>query len=146
MALEPKAGSETGARAAERSGLRYFLMALGWLFVAIGVAGIFLPLVPTTPLLLVALWCFSRSSKRFHDWLYGHPRLGPPLREWREHRVITPRAKALTVAVMAASLLYVSAYVADSWLLPTGLAAVLLPPAVFVLTRPSRRRPSGLTR
>ena len=121
------------------AGVRYALMALGWLCVATGVLGIFLPLLPTTPILLVALWCFSQSSRRFHDWLYHHPRLGPPLQDWRRYRVVPLRAKILAVTVMAASFLYVTFYVAESWVLPAILAATLLPPATFIVTRPSRK-------
>ena len=61
---------------------RALLIALGWLSVAIGIAGIFLPLVPTVPLLLLAAWCFTRSSQRAHRWLFNHPKLGPVVRQW----------------------------------------------------------------
>ena len=91
-------------RAQRGTPLHYALIALGWAFVAVGLVGVFLPVLPTTPFILLALWCFARSSERFHHWLYHHPRLGPYARAWHEHRVIPPRAKLLSVTMMAARL------------------------------------------
>jgi uncharacterized membrane protein YbaN (DUF454 family) len=58
---------------------RWAFLALAWVSFALGVVGLVLPVVPTTPFMLVALWAFSRSSRRFHDWLYHHRIFGPPL-------------------------------------------------------------------
>ncbi|WP_370978391.1 YbaN family protein [Agaribacterium sp. ZY112] len=58
------------------------LLSLGCICVALGVLGIFLPLLPTTVFLLAASWCFARSSERFHRWLYSHPKLGPFIKAW----------------------------------------------------------------
>lgn len=114
------------------------LLALGWLAVGLGFVGIFVPGLPTVPFLLVALWAFARSSRRFHDWLYDHPRFGPPLRDWRERGAISPRAKISAVVVMAASLAWITFGIADSWLLPAIAAACLVPAATFIVTRPGR--------
>ena len=118
--------------------VRYGLIAFGWLNVGLGVIGAFLPVMPTTIFLIVALWAFSRSSLRFHSWLYHHPRLGPPLQAWHKHRVIPLPAKLFAVAMMSASLIYVSVYVAESWLLPLGLSLMLGAVAAYILTRPHR--------
>ena len=117
---------------------RPFLLALGWIAVVLGVIGVVVPGLPTTPFLLVALWAFSKSSKRFHDWLYNHSRLGPPLRDWREHKIIPVKAKFLAIATMTVSLLWIIFGIADDWVLPTIVGACLVPPATFILTRPSR--------
>ncbi len=118
--------------------VRYGLIAIGWLNVALGVIGLFLPVMPTTIFLLIALWAFSKSSVRFHRWLYNHPTLGVAIRDWHAHRVIPVKAKILAIAVMSASLAYVTLFVAQGWLLPLALAAGLGAVAAFILTRPSR--------
>jgi uncharacterized protein len=136
---------ETRERAAQSTGrgrvfVRPFLIAFGGLCVALGFVGIFIPGLPTVPFLLLALWAFSRSSQRFHDWLYNHPRLGPPLRDWREHGVIPTRTKWLAVTVMAISLAWITFGIAESWVLPTVVAACLIPAALFIVTRPGTPR------
>ncbi|MEE8515507.1 MAG: YbaN family protein [Alphaproteobacteria bacterium] len=118
--------------------VRYGLLAIGWLNVTLGVIGLFLPVMPTTIFLLIALWAFSKSSHRFHRWLYNHPTLGVTIRDWHAHRVIPVKAKILAILVMSASLTYITLFVAQGWLLPLALAAGLGAVASFILTRPSR--------
>ena len=115
---------------------RYLLMALGWFNVGLGVIGIFLPLMPTTVFLLIALWLFSKSSVRFQRWLYDHPKLGTTLRAWHAHGAIPSSAKLSALVMMSASWLIVTIAVADGWLLPLGLALVLAPIAAFIASRP----------
>lgn len=82
---------------------RLLWTAAGALALALGVIGAFLPLLPTTPLVLLAALCFSKGSARFERWLLAHPRFGPVVRDWRAHRVVPRRAKLLAFAMMAAS-------------------------------------------
>jgi uncharacterized membrane protein YbaN (DUF454 family) len=114
----------------------YFLLA--WLFFALGALGMFLPGLPTVPFMLLALWAFSKSSKRFHHWLYTHKVFGPSLQQWRMHRVIPLKAKIVSLLSMALSMAYMTAY-ADmpTWLLLVA-AAVMAYGAWFVLSHPSR--------
>lgn len=111
-------------------------LALGLLSLAAGLAGIVLPLLPTTPFLLLAAFCFARSSPALHDWIVHHPRLGPPIRDWRTHGAISRNAKIAAVAMLAAAL--ATGILAD--LGPRVLAVqgiVLLLVGAFLLTRPS---------
>ncbi|WP_372866109.1 YbaN family protein [Pseudomonas sp.] len=80
--------------------IRYALLTLGWLCVALGVIGIFLPVLPTTPFLLLAAACFVRSSKRFYLWLVMHPRLGPWIRDYLEGQGIPLKAKVYSISLM----------------------------------------------
>ena len=119
-----------------RGAVRVVVLALGWGFVGVGVVGVFVPGLPTTVFLLVALWCFSRSSARFQHWLWTHPRLGPPLRAWHRERAIPRRGKVLAALTMAGSFTYLTLFVAEGWVLPLALAAVMAPAGLYVLTRP----------
>ena len=123
--------------------MRIFLLLVGWVFAGLGLIGVFIPGLPTTPFLLIALWAFSKSSKRFHDWLYNHPRFGPSLREWHREGVISVKIKILAIMTMTASLFIIIVFVADNWWLPVIVVACLFPPAIFILTRPSRSTGSG---
>lgn len=117
--------------------LRWGLLAFGWLNVGLGIVGAFVPGMPTTVFLIVAAWAFSKSSERFQRWLWNHPRFGPAIRAWHQHRVIPVRAKILAAGMMSASFLIVTLFIADSWVLPTVLAAVLVPSAFYVVSRAS---------
>lgn len=119
---------------------RWAFLSLGWVCLLLGLAGAALPLVPGTLFLLVALWAFARSSRRFHDWLYHHRHFGPPLREYREYRVIPVRAKMFAVGGMAASFLYVTLFTNAPWFAVAPMALLMAVGAVYVLTCPSRRR------
>lgn len=83
--------------------MRIVLLCLGWFFVALGIIGAALPVMPTTPFLLLAVACFARSSPQLESWLMNHPTFGPPLKNWRERGAISRRAKMLAVSMMAAS-------------------------------------------
>lgn len=84
--------------------LRYCLLTIGWLSVALGVLGIFLPLLPTTPFLLLAAACFMRSSRRFYLWLVEHPRLGPWIRDYLAGEGIPRKAKIYAISLMWVSI------------------------------------------
>jgi uncharacterized protein len=117
---------------------RAVLAAFGWLNVGLGILGMMLPVMPTTVFLLIALWAFSKSSLRFHHWLYSHPRLGRTLRAWHAHGVIPARAKMAAVTMMSGSLVYVTLFIAEGWQLPVGLGLVLASIASYIVSRPSR--------
>ena len=125
---------------------RWIYFGIGWLFFGLGVLGAFLPVLPTTPLMIVALWAFSKSSERFHTWLYNHKIFGPPLQRWHEYRVIPAKAKMAAIGAMTASLAFMIFFTAAT--LPVLLAAggLMLVGAVYILTKPgqvpaARRQP-----
>lgn len=117
---------------------RALLFGLGWVFFALGVLGVFLPVLPTTPFMLLALWCFARSSRRFHHWLYTHRLFGPPLQRWQRHGVIPLSAKIIAVGAMSTSMVYVVGFTAAPWFASAAMGLVCLIGAVYILSRPHR--------
>lgn len=96
--------------------MKMLLASLGAVAFGLGVAGIFLPLLPTTPFLLLAAALWVRSSPRLYAWLLAHPRLGGYIRAFRENRAIPLRAKVLSLVVMWATMLYCIIRLLDAWL------------------------------
>lgn len=114
---------------------RLLWLAVGFLATGCGIAGVVLPLVPTTPFLLLAAFAFARSSPRLHDWLVNHPRLGPPIADWQAHGAISRRTKLVAAVVMIATLaLSVVTGVRSEIVVVQAL--VLSAVAAFVLSRP----------
>lgn len=112
------------------------MRALGLLAAALAIAGVALPVLPTTPFALLSAWAFARSSPRLDAWLRAHPRLGPPLAAWESRRAIPVRAKAVALVSLPVSGLAVHS--AGAGLPFTGAVAVLLlGVGAWILTRPS---------
>jgi hypothetical protein len=90
---------------------RVLLIILGWICVVLATLGVVLPLLPTTPFLLLAAWCFARSSPRFHHWLLHRSWFGSYLRHWQQHRALPkgakPKAVALILVTFAVSIYFV---------------------------------------
>lgn len=104
---------------------------------ALGAAGTVLPLLPTVPFLLLAAFCFARSSQRFHDWLLAHPVLGPPIADWRERGAISRKAKGLATLSIALTFAISLALALPAHVL--GIQAVVLAGVlVFIWSRPAR--------
>jgi len=116
--------------------VRFLWLAVGWLFVALGVIGIVLPLLPTTPFLLLAAFSFSRGSPRLLNWLLDHAHLGPPVHQWRAHGAIATRFKVAALVFMAASVGLSLLYGVPK----AGLiiqVVILSGVSVFLITRPA---------
>jgi uncharacterized membrane protein YbaN (DUF454 family) len=124
----------TGAR-------RIGWLVLGLVLVGIGIIGVFVPLLPTTDFMLLALPCFARSSPRLERWLVEHPVFGPPIRAWRKHRAIPRHAKIAACAGMALG------FALFWWLVhPRGwvmmvVGGLLLSCALWIVRRPSGETP-----
>lgn len=117
--------------------MRLFWLSLGWIAVALGAIGAFLPVVPTVPFLLVAAWAFSRSSPVLRERIRQHPRYGAAVRAWQDRGVIAPLAKTWAVVAMAAGV------VLGLWLgidlrIVGAQAAICTAIGIYVVSRPSR--------
>lgn len=113
-----------------------WLRVLGATSLALAFAGLFLPLLPTTPFVLLAAWAFARSSPRLRSWLESHPRFGPPLRDWESRGAVPRRAKAAAVAGMSSSWVLLTVSL-DQALVSAAAGAFMLAVAAYLVTRPS---------
>lgn len=123
--------------------VRLVFAGLGTLFVLLGLLGLFLPVLPTTPFLLLAAACFARSSRRVFNWLLNHPQFGPLIREWREHRSIPYRAKRTALWLIALSFAVSIGFFVPGWpaKLAMGVGGLIL--MGWIARIPSRDSSSG---
>ncbi len=105
---------------------RHLWTGAGLAFVAIGAVGAFLPLLPTVPFLLLAAFCFAKGNPAWEQRLLDHPKYGPALRQWRERRAISRRAKQAALLAMAISVGITA--------LTAGWPWVLIPAAVMAIS------------
>ena len=119
--------------------VRAIFFVAGLAALALGVAGIFLPVLPTTPLVLLAAACFARSYRPFHEWMLAHRLFGPLLREWHEHRSIPYRTKLFAIGMMAVTLgASIVFFVEPAWL-KAALAAFGVALGAWMYRLPSRK-------
>ena len=117
--------------------MRIILLSLGFLCVALAFIGIFIPGIPTTPFLIVALWAFAQSSKKFHAWLLNHKRFGTVLRNWEAHKVVPIKAK-ITMVILQITAVAMIQYSLNNIFITIGLAVLLLCVASYVISLPSK--------
>jgi uncharacterized membrane protein YbaN (DUF454 family) len=118
--------------------VRALFFVAGITALSFGIAGIFLPVLPTTPLVLLAAACFARSYRPFHEWLLAHRQFGPMIHEWQEHGSIPYRTKMTAIVMMAVTLgVSVVFFVRPLWL-QAALAAFGLGLAAWMYRLPSR--------
>ena len=101
--------------------MKYILIVLGSISLALGVIGIFLPLLPTTPFLLLAAALYVRSSEELYNWLIHQKYLGTYIRNFREHKAIPLHAKIISVTLVWATLLYCAFGISENIYLSIGL-------------------------
>ena len=115
---------------------RLVLISLGWICVSLAFVGVFVPGIPTTIFLIIALWAFTKTSKKLRYWLLNHKRFGPILSNWQEHKVVPLRAKILMVTFMILSVILFY-YSLQNLYLTTGLIVILGFVARYVISLPS---------
>lgn len=119
---------------------RILYLSFGWIMFSIGFIGAFLPVLPTTPFMLLALWGFSKGSKTLHSWLYNHPKYGETLRNWDQDRVIPLKAKLTAIIMMLLSASYLIFFSGIDALFIASALGLMLIGAIFILTKPSQKK------
>jgi len=116
---------------------RLVLVGGGTVAVTLGIVGVFVPLLPTTPFLLLAAFLYARSSERLHGWLLGNRWIGGYLRCYYERRSMAGRHKALTLALLWVTLALSAAFAVDAWWARTLLGVVAVGVTVHLLRLPT---------
>jgi len=116
--------------------VRFIWLLVGLTALAIGAVGVVMPLLPTTPFLLVAAFAFARSSERMNNWLREHQVFGPLINNWHRDGSIDQNAKRMAIIVITATPMVSWLLDAPFWVIACQIV-VLAAAAVFILTRPS---------
>lgn len=116
--------------------MRYLWAIFGLISLALGLIGVVLPLLPTVPFILLAAFCFARSSEKLHNWLLSHPNFGPAITDWHSHGAVSRRAKRMaTISVLV--VFGISLAIGLRWQLLLVQAVTLSCVMLFLWTRPN---------
>ncbi|MEM6987117.1 MAG: YbaN family protein [Pseudomonadota bacterium] len=115
--------------------MRIVFLIGAYFFLALAILGAFLPVLPTVPFLLLAAWCAAKGSERLHRWMYAHPKLGPMLTNWDEHKAVSRKNKITAIAMLSASWLFLF-FNLDNRVLFYGITALFCVVSTFLITRP----------
>jgi uncharacterized membrane protein YbaN (DUF454 family) len=114
---------------------KFFLKITGLFFVGLAILGVILPILPTTPFLLVAAACFAKSSPRLQKKLLANKTFGPLIHEWQQHRCIPRKAKRIALLTIILSVVW-SAYLLKSIMLTLLVLALVIGPFIFLWRLP----------
>jgi hypothetical protein len=114
----------------------WFIFA--WVSFLFGVVGAFIPILPTTPFLILSAFLFSKSSPRFHKWLLDLPLAGEGIRDWNQNKVIRPKAKMLCTTMISLSLILIHRNSSIPFIIKWSVSLVLISVCLFVVTRKSK--------
>lgn len=113
--------------------MKYILAFIGTVSLVLGVIGIFLPVLPTTPFLLLSAALYLRSSRRLYNWLLSHKHLGPYIKNFYEKKAIPLRVKIVSVSLLWITLLYCAFFVASAWWMRILFIAIAAGVTVHIL-------------
>lgn len=117
--------------------MKLFYLSVGWISLGLGTLGAFLPLLPSTCFILLAAFCFARSSERWHQMILNHRVFGPLVRNWQERGAISVRAKGTAAATMSAAVASSLMITTPPLTLSVGIIAICSGVLMFVLSRPN---------
>ncbi len=113
---------------------RHFFLVSGWASLGLGAIGAFLPLLPTVPFVILAAFCFARSSPRLEAWLVTHPQFGHHIVAWREKGAISRKGKVAASVAFAISIVLAAIFSPWPWVMAPVIAAVVT--GSWIWTRP----------
>lgn len=113
-------------------------LILAYFFLALAIIGVFVPVLPTVPFLLVSAWFSARCSERLHSWLYEHPKFGSILINWEEQGAVSRNSKIAAVLMISLSWVYLFHQLSNTWML-AGITCILLTVSVYLVSRPEPR-------
>jgi uncharacterized membrane protein YbaN (DUF454 family) len=114
--------------------LKWILIAAGTIFLGLGIIGIFLPILPTTPFLLLAAACYARSSKRFYDWLMNNKLFGAYIKNYREGKGISLKVKTLTISLLWITILFSVFFILNIFWIKIMLIIIAFGVTIHILT------------
>ncbi len=119
--------------------MKVIYITIGSISLVLGIVGIFLPLLPTTPFLLLTAFLYFRGSDRLYNWLIHHPQLGTYIRAFREEKALPLRAKVVSLTVMWASILYCTLCLIPLWHVKVFLWAVSGAVTLYILSLKTKK-------
>ena len=114
--------------------MKWMLTILGLVSLGLAILGIFLPLLPTTPLLLLSAWLFLRGNRNLYDWLLNHPKFGNYIRNFTEHKAIPLHVKIVSVCLVWLTLLNCAIFVTDNWILRVLFILIAIAVTIHILS------------
>ncbi|OGD56631.1 hypothetical protein A3K78_01925 [Candidatus Bathyarchaeota archaeon RBG_13_52_12] len=120
---------------------RALFFTAGTVCLLIGVIGVFIPILPTTPFLLLSAACFLRSSKRMYNWLFSNRFFGEYLMNYREGRGLSLGAKLFTLALLWLTISYSALYIIDFWVVQALLFIIAIAVSAHIILLPTLRKP-----
>ena len=118
---------------------RPLYLCCGFTCLLLGLIGVVLPLLPTTPFIILAAFCFSRSSVKFHRMLLNHRLFGPMIADWEAYGIIPLKVKCLSSSMMLIMISYPILFKDLAWWIDACMAATALIALIYVWSKPSRR-------
>lgn len=113
------------------------MLLAGHFFLILGIIGAFLPVLPTTPFLLLAAYLYSESNEKLHAWIISHKYLGPPINDWQKSGIIGLKAKIIATVMIGLVVIFRLPYLKIALLIRVLAITILVAVLIFIWTRPS---------
>ena len=117
---------------------RFIALILAYFFLALAIAGVFLPILPTVPFLLLTAWFAAKGSERLHSWLYAHPHFGKLLIDWEQQKAVSRKSKVIAVVMLLISW-FVIYYRLNNIYVLAATTLLFIAVASFLISRPEPR-------